>query len=425
VGRQEKDNSGWPSNGRAKPGWPAGAKILAAAGLILVVWLAHYFITDGRALGFGDSREWRMTDTQKGVDYSFDAGISFYSYNTRGFYCCTKDGMRYVLSNGETDWQHSFTMTNPVITARDGVVAVGENRGSHIYVYDTQGLMYDVALDTPALYFSVNESGYLAVIMAQDRGYAVSVYNRSQPVTPYFHAVIMDELRQPLAVGVSPDGKYAAISMLDTRVRMESRVLFYHMKQSDSWRTEDGMFAGEDFNGQIAYHVGFMKDNKILVVTDERMVCYQPLGEPNVLEKQWTVELHNQINQLAFYGGTRLAFVTGEAFLNDDNAAAPGTVQIYSADGAKTGEFSLGRKATFISMNRDALIVGADRAFYALDGGGNILWEHTSLQDTDGMWFLDDTNTVLLAGGTHAAVLRRERAQPADMTAESALIIGE
>jgi hypothetical protein len=395
----------------------AGAKLFIAAALLLAVALANYLYSSG--VGLGAAREWKMTDTEKGVVYDFDANADFYSFDAMYFYFCTKDGMRYISSDGNVEWQTTFNLIKPVMTAKGNMVAVGESRGKNIYVFDSKGLAYSVSLDYPALYFSVNEAGYLAVILQLDQGYAVNVYNRSKNVEPYFYTQIYDTLMQPVSAGVSADGRFAAISVLDLNVHMTSRVYFYYMNQRDSWTTEagDGLFAFQEFKNQIAYRVEFMDGNKTMVATDENIACYQP-GDANKLELLWNIPLHNEINHLTFYGGSRFAFVTEDKRLNDDEAADIGVAHIYNMSGELTGTFPIGRKATYMSMGNDAVIVGADRSFYALDQTGKQIWEYISLQDTRGFLFLGDTNTVLMAGGARATVMRHERVKATETASE-------
>jgi len=145
-----------------------------------------------------------------------------------------------------------------------------------------------------------------------------------------------------------------------------------------------------------------------LIFSDERIVCFR-LGTQTMCDELWQIPLHNKIDALAFYGGSRFAFAAGEPFLNDENALEAGLLQIYSVSGEKTGEYALARRATHLSMGWDAALVGADRNFFAISASGNRLWEYVSLQDTSQFIFLDNTDTVLMAGATSASVLKRVR----------------
>jgi hypothetical protein len=384
----------------------AGGKLLLAAGLLLLAAIAQYIYFNWASI-IGGGQTLRMTDTQKGVAYEYEAGTSFYSYDSRFFYFCTKDGVKYVASDGNIKWQEIFNLSKPLMAARGDTVAMGEAKGKHIYVFNGNGPLFDAAFDEPALFFSVNKSGYLAVILKLDKGYEVRVYYR-QGDEPIYRNVLRDPLMQPMAVDISDDGRYVALALLDISLRMSSRASFYYVNAKDAYATADGLFAWEDFPNQLIGCIQFMDKNNALVVTDTQINCYRP-DENHSLAEQWTLPMRNRIDYLAFYNGSRFAFTTGDKLLNTDNAAEPGTVYIYGINGECTGEFNLGRKATYLSMGHDAVLVGADRSFYALNNRGIRLWEYITTQDTGQLIFLDNTDTVLMSGGARATVLKRTK----------------
>jgi hypothetical protein len=288
-------------------------------------------------------------------------------------------------------------------------VAAGDARGKRSYVLESSGPIFDVPFEDPVLFFSVNSTGFLTAIVQVTGGYEVNVYNKKSSIVPVYSNVMHDPLVQPAAADVSADGRYIMIAMFDLRIRMTLRVSFYYVNRQDTWAApEDGLFAWWDFTDEAPLCVRFMDDNNALLFTDRRINCYRP-GEMNKCDEQWSVPLHNKIDRRAFYGGSRFAFAAGDRLLNDYDAAAPGAVYIYSVTGEKTGEFQLGRKASSVSMGHNAVLVGADRSFYALNASGGRIWEYIALQEARGMIFLDNTDTVLIAGGMDAQILKRER----------------
>jgi hypothetical protein len=391
---------------KTRKSMPAAGMVLIALALALLSWLAHYVIIN--VLGYGETREIRIVDTQRGVNYDFSAGASFYSFDARFFYFCTKDGMKYISSGGDVRWQEPFNLTKPVMATHSEWVAVGEERGRRIFVFNPDGLAYSQVFDHPVLTFSVNQTGYLAVVLQLDQGYAIHIYNRRNAITPLYENIIHDPTVTPTSVTVSHDGRYAVIALLDYSIRLSSRVLFCFVNAFDARDTPDGMFMAEELANQIVHEVRFMADNRVLVISDTQILCYQPY-EGNFPDAQWQIHLQNKIGPLAFYGDSRFAYVTGDRFLNADEAAEPGEVRIYSVNGDHTGSFRLGRRATYLSMGHSHAIVGAGRQFYVLNHRGNRVWDYQTMFETRDFIFLENTDTVLVAGGARASVLKRER----------------
>jgi hypothetical protein len=291
------------------------------------------------------------------------------------------------------------------------MVAVGEERGRRIYVFEPDGLAYSVIFDSPVLTFSVNQPGYLAVVLQMDKGYAVQIFNKRYGTEPLYQNFISDPGVVPTSVSVSEKGNYVAIALLDYEMRLSSRVMFSYINAQDARFTNDATFATFYYDGgQIVQTTRFMADDQALVVTDSQIICYRP-GDNRSLAEQWRIPLHNRISHLSFYGGSRFAYAAGDKFLNDGEAAEPGEIHIYAMDGERTGSFRLGRKATYLNMGHNHVIVGGNRHFYILNHRGEIIWDHQTLFDTRDFIFLDNTNTVLAAGGARANILKRVKAR--------------
>jgi hypothetical protein len=387
-----------------------GGKLLIAAGLILIAAAVQHLLFN--VIGLGDNRALVMRDTGIAVSYDMSAGAQFHNGGSRGFFFCTKDGMEYISNDGSSQWKDIYSLAKPGLSAAGDVVAVADAMGSRVYVYNTNGRTYSVDLDYPLLSFSVNRAGYLAVILKLESGYSARIYNARNYAEPLAFYEIYDAQMHPVAMTVSEDGVYAAIAMWNLKVRYESRVDFYYINETDSWAAHgtDGMYASENYEGQAVLAVRFMEENRAVVVTDARIDCFQP-GEVNTLTEIWSVDIHNELDHIAFGSNGQLAFATGDKLLNDADAAPVGEVYIYNTMGEHTGSFSLGRKATSLVVGRDAVLAGAGRRFYSLDFTGERLWDYTAIFDALGMYFLGDTNTVLLAGSNSAGILRREKEQ--------------
>jgi len=374
-------------------------------------------------IGLG-AEDMRMVDTGHGVSYTFDANPSFHSNNSRFFYFATRTGIRYVPSGGGSGgWQgqEQFNLTRPLMVARGDVVAVGETERSRvIFVYNSVGHMYTVALDHPAWGFSVNAAGYLSVIAQVDGGFHIHVYNRqhSEPFfTRRFYHVDYP-MRYPVAAEVSEDGRYLAIAYWNLTGRQTSTEMEFWIIDTQSSRFgTDGLFSGKDLDEAFMV-MRFMENNQLLLITDSQITLQSVAG--NAVEEVWAEPLNNHLDQLAFYSNSRFAFAAGAPISPGGRDADPlGTVNIFDMNG-QTGRFYLGRRATHLSMGHSALIVGADRYFHAVSARGTSLWHHHALHDVRDMIFLDNTDTVLIAGAQRAYVWRRQRVRDRDRQSNAA-----
>jgi len=365
-------------------------------------------------VGFGP-QEMRMQNTERGVSYGFDAIPSFYSNDSRFYYFLTRGGMRLVSSAGVVQWTEAFSLTRPMMIGRGDMVAVSEEeRGRIIYVFGPDGLIYYETFEFPIMTFSVNENGTIAVVLLTDTGYSIRVYNRNRHL---YSKSVISPLIHPTAVDVSADDRYIVIAFLDLTVRINSWVEYSFINLADARGTEDGLFADVSFPDQVVYHLRFMSGGQLLVASDTQIVSLER-GQGHSVSQRWAIELNNRIDQLDFYGDSRFAFVTGDPLPGNWDAAPVGNLLIFNMNGDETGSFPLGRRATYLRMGHNSVIVGSDRVFHAVNHRGVSLWEFVALQDARSVLFLENTDTILVAGATRADVWRRQRVRNEDIFSE-------
>ena len=395
-------------------------KVMIALVVLSVVVLVQFVIMPW--VSFGRDRDIRLVGTGRSVAYDFDSGALFHSNNSRFYYFITRDSIRYMASNSDVAvWHVPFSFVRPWMSARGDIVAVGEERGGRvIYVFNSVGLMYRVVFEDPVLTFSVNESGILTAIVQYDWGYGVYAFNRTLNTTSnaLFRWFVPTDygLFWPTHAEVSADGRYIAIAIVDLNTHVQTIVEFRYVNIWDAWGTEDGLFAKEAFQEQLVMDMRFMSDNRLIVAATSQIRCFQ-MGPGSQIRDVWNIELENVLTHIDFYNDTHLIYVTGERQLMTTEEGDPmGTVRIRTIhNNVPTAEFSLGRRATHLSVGHGSIIVGAERSFHAMDFRGNHLWEHISLFDTRSITFLDNTDTVIIAGANRAEVFQRRRVSEEEM----------
>jgi len=383
---------------------PIKKKLIIGIFILITVLLAWQLIFG--IAGVEARQDLRMTDTTVSLYYSFDMQVGFHSSGGRNFFYSTRDGIQNIATNGERRWQEGFTITRPILTGRGDMVAVGEEGGRSIYVFNSSGLLYVADLPYPALYYTVNPRGYLSVIMRTDSGYFVQSFNPANPDDYAFsyRAPLNDNLVFPFSIDVSHCGTYIVKALLDLNGLTFSRLTFSLVRRIDSRGVADGLFAAYDFPGELIAHTRFTACGLLVVVTDQRILGFRTDTQGYL----WSVPFYNRPDEL-YVGENGFAFVAGEPFLNQPNADNPGLLRMYNFDGDLTGSYDLGRRATHLSMAHNAVLVGTERTFYAISIHGIRLWTYTATQDVQQMLFLENTDIILQAGGTRATVLRRTR----------------
>ena len=386
-------------------GMPTKAKITAFIGAVAIIMLIRLiFFSNAGAAVFKPAAE-----AAQQLTYAYDSGASFYSFNSKGYYFCTKDGVKFLSSKDEQQWDEPINLTNPVLYGKCDILAVSEPKGRAAYVFNALGKLMECKFDAPILNFSVNRSGDLTVILRTSSGYRVEAYAPGFD-GPVWRYVMVKPNIYPISADTSPDGRVTAISALDLApgagAGITTRIMFMYTNETDAMDLggTDGVFAGETLPGQIA-RIYFM-NNRLLAVSDKSISAYDLSGK-NQVKKSWELPLTNRISRFCTYGEAGFAFITGGALEGGGKAQEPGTLNFYNMSGRRTGTYAAGAGADYLSMNWDGAIAGDGRNFYAVNKRGGLLWQYKSPMDLKQLIFIDNENTALYAGSTNASVMRR------------------
>lgn len=381
-------------------------KLMIASALLIIAALVQHLVLD--LVGFQARQDMLMVDTEIGVSYGFDAHASFYSSGARHFFFAARDGVQNISSTGDLRWQHGFTLSQPLMVGRGDKIAIGERDGHRIYVFGPDGYLYSINLPNPAMYFTVNPTGYLSVIMRTDTGYIVQVFNPANPHDPSYgyRAPRNDANLFPMSVDVSECGTYIATAYFDVDTWIFAKITFGYLRRVDSRGMPDGLFRLYNYADEFIYRVRFTGCGRVIALTDRRILGFESgRGSSGYI---WDIILNNRPDPI-YIGQNRLAFVTGEPFINHPDAESPGILKIYDFNGQETGRYDLGRRATYLTVGHNTILAGMDRTFFAISPTGNRLWTHLAIQDIHDAVFLENTDTILLAGGTRASIWRRIR----------------
>jgi len=385
-------------------------KILVGALLVIIAVMVHHLIVSFVGVEMVDLR---LHETDVNILYSTDMHADFHSYGGSSFFYVHRGQMQYMSSSGDLLWHFPLSLTVPIMATRGETVAVGEERGRRVYVFNAEGqLWYRADFLHPVIYYSVNRSGYLSVILSTEGGYEVRVHAPGNVTEYLYRNIIPNANRFPIAVDTSEDGRFVSIAVLDVgATAMISRVLFSFTRDFvEAQPFTDGLIFMTEFHGEFAFRTHFTECGRVLVFTDRQITAFMPETENEFFRELWRIPLRNQLDELYIHD-RGFAYVTGTPFLNQRQATPAGVLHMYSFDGEITGTLELGRRASpvHLSARGDAVLLGMGRTFYAVRHDGTRLWTYNATHDVHHMIFLENTDTVLLGGINSASVRRRAR----------------
>ena len=159
------------------------------------------------------------------------------------------------------------------------------------------------------------------------------------------------------------------------------------------------MFAAiDEKKGQIIPEISFMEDGKLVAVSDRSIFAADEKG----LEV-WSIDLTNKLDAVFLDGGSYIVVANGDSFIDMDGKPA-GTVEWIGLDGKTKASFEAGDTVTYLSGNKDAVVIGVMKDYYAVNNTGKQVWHHKATQDVSDILFLGKTERVLYVTKSYAEI---------------------
>ncbi len=310
---------------------------------------------------------------------------------------CSKDGIRYFSGFENQKWNDTFTMSSPSILCDGNYMAVADVLGRTVRVYNENGFVYEVQSPNTISRFNINKNGYLGLIINNKNSYIVSVYNdtgtkiadRMEKVTGVY----------PVAMDISDDNKVMAVSYVDsTDIEIVSKVLFFYTDREGEEYTDNMFAAIDEKKGQIIPEISFMEDGKLIAVSDRSIFAADEKGV-----EVWSVDLTNKLDAVFLDGGNYVVIANGDSFIDADGKPA-GTVEWIGLDGKTKASFEAGDTVTYLNGNKDAVVIGVMKDYYAVNNAGKQVWHHKATQDVSDILFLGKTERVLYVTKNYAEI---------------------
>ncbi len=320
----------------------------------------------------------------------------FYAPESGGYFYATKDGIKYMDIFGNEQVNAMYSLREPQIKGEGNIAAVCERNGKSIYVYSNAGLLYEGQSDYPIISFSINRDGFSSIITKRTNGYGVKVFNSRGGVQS--EGVLEDTNVFPITSDISKDNKALAIAALDiNNMTQNSVIMFIYINQSDTLDIKDGIVGSNAENiDQLIGQVRFMKDNKVLSVSDKAIKCIDLSANCATM---WEMPLKNKITAISFTDVSKFAVAYGEATGSGDGEK-PGTVKMFDLQLNLLGSYDLshGKRVTSLNYAYETLVIGAGRNFIAVNKAGDAIWEFDATTDVSQFLLVDNNKTVLASG---------------------------
>lgn len=302
-----------------------------------------------------------------------------------------QDGISCVNSNNQLIWSQSYTMQHPMIEVRSKSLAIAEEKGTQVMIFDESGLQGQVKTTLPIRQISVSNQGVLAVLLEDGSQMRLNLYdkNGTELVTSKFE---LQDAGYPLDISLSEDATKLAVTFLQVQHGSISSCLAFYNFDSVGENYEDHLVAAKNVSGIVMPSVHYMDSTHCVAVGTDGLLVYEGKQIPELTAE---VPVEGEI-QSVFYSNETVGLV-----LNGEEQKY--ALQVYNAQGKlqfrkefdldyTTLKFSGGNvliynENDYLIMNRFGQIVYEDffeesiSNFYTMSGGNRFIVMHASRTD--------------------------------------------
>ncbi|MBR5578636.1 MAG: hypothetical protein IKW28_06545 [Lachnospiraceae bacterium] len=259
-------------------------KILAAAVIsVAIIYGIYYYTSNASYSYYNEVSSFPRVSSSDSVCLNHNGRVLTYS----------KDGISSMDAKGNTIWNETYQMQNPIVEVNENAVAVGDYNGHIIYVMNEKGKVGEVDTNLPIRDFCISKTGNVAVVLEDNKATKLNVYDGKGKLLVESESY-MDQNGYPVAVALSEGGEVMEVSYLHVDSgQVKSSVAFYNFSAVGQ-NSIDRLVSGNEYSEHIIPYVGFFKDGGAFAVGNGRICFYSGEEKPvSLAEKLISEEIQS------------------------------------------------------------------------------------------------------------------------------------
>ena len=280
------------------------------------------------------------------TQYEDASGANFRGFNGNVLKY-SRDGA--VAFNMENDmlFNQTYEMQNPMVDICGDYVALGDYKGTKIYVMNSSGIQGQIDTTLPVQRFSIAGNGNIAVVLEEDDITWVKLYNK-EGETVASDRTTMKKSGFPLSMDISENGIMLNISYLyiDSG-KISSSVAFYNFG-SVGQNEIDNLVSGYNYDDETITYTQFMNQNTAFALGNKTFSIFKGDQRP---ERIFEVAMEEEINSV-FYNESYIGLVYKQT-----SDTTPYRIDVYNTSGDKVLSKSFSLEYSDILFNKDLIII--------------------------------------------------------------------
>ena len=181
---------------------------------------------------------------------------------------CNPNGVTCVNRENAVQWNTTFTMQNPVIDVCGTTVAVADQRGNDVYIFNEKGLVGNFKVEYTLTRIRVARQGVVAAVLEDGDVAWINVYDSKGNIIVK-NKTSIGKAGYPLDMDISSDGLKMVVSFAGIQNKtLDSKVDFYNF--SSVGKDQDNNLVKEiSYDGTVIPEVRFMDSDYAIAFRDD------------------------------------------------------------------------------------------------------------------------------------------------------------
>ena len=195
---------------------------------------------------------------------------SYFPYRD-GVIKLSKDGAKYVSSQGKVLLDQAFEMGRALVSVSGDYAVIGEQGGTKLYIFSSQGLSGQGEAPSTIEKLRIYEKGVVYARLSEDQGTYITVFSKEGKNLDIGIKSVMSGDGYPMDLSVSPDGTELCVAFAHLeQTAVKSRVVYYNFSSLGKNAGADRVVGGftDDFSGGIVGRVHFFTDEESFAAYD-------------------------------------------------------------------------------------------------------------------------------------------------------------
>lgn len=264
----EEETQQEPEKGKGR--WRIGL-ILLAVFVLLTVFLVYRWEKENGT--------WKNVKEVWAVSLP-DTNFSQFIGTETGVLRCSRDGAALYDKNGDMVWNQSFEMTNPIVAVNGSRLAIADQKGFTLYLFDEHGLTGSAQTNLPISRVAAAGNGVAAVILEDTSANYISLFAQDGTALDIEVKTILAGDGYPIDLSLSEDGTIlmASFAYLNQGM-MQNKVVFYNFSEAGKNMVQRIVGGFQQYESALVPDVEMLGQKAAVAFADDRISFYSLKNE--------------------------------------------------------------------------------------------------------------------------------------------------